>query len=190
VLQDAPTPTPPPAQDAPSSWAVPYVDRANELNLIPENFSGNFTQNTTRAEFAALAVQLYETVTGREIAIDRALAFTDTTDINVHKAATIGVVGGVGDGRFNPDGELTREQAAVMLSRLSDAIDNPFPMQAATFADNNSIASWAIEHVGRVQAAGIMGGTGNNMFSPQDPYTREQSIVTIVRLHDQINDFI
>lgn len=29
-----------------------------------------------------------------------------------------------------------------------------------------------------------MGGTGNNLFSPQMTYTREQSIVTIMRLYE------
>jgi len=71
-----------------------------------------------------------------------------------------------------------------MLSRLSDAIGHPFPTQAPSFADNNTASSWASESIGRVQAAGIMGGTGNNNFSPLAPYTREQSIITIYRLFE------
>ena len=50
----------------------------------------------------------------------------------------------------------------------------------AAFADNGNISSWAIESVGRVQAAGIMTGVGDNSFAPKDPYTREQSIFTIM----------
>ena len=38
--------------------------------------------------------------------------------------------------------------------------------------------------VGEMQASGIMGGTGNNLFSPQMTYTREQSIVTLMRLYE------
>ena len=87
--------------------------------------------------------------------------------MNVQKAAAIGVVSGVGNNRFDPDAQLTREQAA-------------------TFADNDSVSSWALEQVGHVQAAGIMSGTGGNMFSPKQPYTREQSIVTILRLFDLV----
>ena len=34
----------------------------------------------------------------------------------------------------------------------------------------------------RAAAAGIMNGTGNGNFSPLASYTREQSILTIVRL--------
>jgi hypothetical protein len=39
---------------------------------------------------------------------------------------------------------------------------------------------------GQMQATGIMGGVGNNTFAPKDPYTREQSIITIMRLYDVV----
>ena len=138
-------------------------------------------------EFAALVVTLYETVAGREIAIDRSIAFSDTTDINVHKAATIGVVMGVGNNRFDPNAQLTREQAAVMLVRLAAAIGQPFPPSVPTFTDNAQVSSWAVEAVGQMQASGIMGGVGNNMFDPLGAYTREQSIVTILRLFNTLD---
>jgi hypothetical protein len=170
-----------------STWAQEGITRAIDLGLVPQNLQSAYTQATTRAEFAALAVTLYETLAGREIAIDRSIIFSDTTDVNVHKAATIGVVTGVGDNRFDPDTQLTREQAAVMLSRLAQAIGQPFPDAAPSFADNADISSWAIEAVGQMQAAEIMGGVGDNRFAPQDPYTREQSIITLLRLFDIVN---
>lgn len=166
------------ASDTPSGWAAEQINAAIAENLVPENLQSAYNQATTRAEFATLAVTLYEKVNG---SITGRSTFTDTKDVNVEKAAFIGVVAGVGDNKFNPDGTLTREQAAVMLSRLSDALEKPFPIQASTFADNGNMSSWAIDSVGRVQAAGIMSGVGDNRFAPQDPYTREQSIVTIMR---------
>jgi hypothetical protein len=165
----------------PSSWAVEQVNAAIAEGLVPQNLQSNYTQAITRAEFSALAVALYEIAKG---AITGRATFSDTNDVNVQKAAHIGVVTGVGNNRFDPNGRLTREQAAVMLSRLSDAIGQPFPKQAATFADMAQVSSWAVEAVGRVQAAGIMGGGGDNIFAPQNPYTREQSIVTIMRTFD------
>ena len=115
------------------------------------------------------------------------VAFIDTTDVNVQKAAYIGVVTGVCENRFDPGAGLTREQAAVMLSRLADAIGQPLPREAATFADNAQISSWAVEQVGHVQASGIMGGVGDNRFDPQGAYTIEQSIVTVMRLFEMLN---
>ena len=71
-----------------------------------------------------------------------------------------------------------------MLSRLAAAIGKPLTQQAATFNDNDSISSWAFDAVGEMQATGIMGGVGNNTFAPKSDYTREQSIITIMRLFD------
>ena len=169
---------------APSSWAIDQVAEAVRLYLVPYNLQSNYTQTATRKEFCALAVELYEKVTGGEIT-ERA-TFSDTTDINVQMMAGIGVINGVGDGKFDPDGELTREQAATILVRLADAMGRPLPEGTASFADNASISSWAIDAVGRAKAGGIMDGTGNNTFSPQGAYTREQSILTVMRLYERM----
>ncbi|MDR2167990.1 MAG: S-layer homology domain-containing protein [Clostridiales bacterium] len=185
-----PTPTPPttppttprpPISAPPSAWAQEGVGRAISLWLVPQSLQSDYTQAITRAEFAALAVSLYERVMWE---IGGRVAFTDTLDENVQKAAYLGIVTGVGGGRFDPDAPLTREQAAVMLSRLANAIFQPLAMQPPTFADNAAISSWAVEAVGQVQSGGIMGDTGNNQFSPQGIYTREQSIITILRIFD------
>ena len=177
-----PTADPQPAGDQPSSWAAPQVNEAIAAGIVPDALQSGYTRPATRAEFCALAVELYETVTGTEIT--QRATFTDTDDLNVQKMAGLGVVNGVGDGTFDPDGTLTREQAATMLVRLAEAMGHPLPEGTASFADHASIASWAVDAVGRVQAAGLMGGVGDNTFSPQGSYTVEQSILTALRLYD------
>ena len=176
------TPTPPPLCDSISDWAIEQVKEAIEAGLVPELLQSDFTQTMTRAEFTALTVALYEAVTGREITGRK--TFIDTDDVNVQKAAYIGVTIGVGGNRFAPNAELTREQAAVMLARLAYILEQPLPEQSPTFADNAYISFWAFDDVGRAQAGGIMEGVGNNIFAPQSPYTREQSIATILRLFE------
>ena len=175
-------PEPEPAGDQPSSWAQEQVNAAVETGLVPDSLQARYTQTATRAEFCALAVELYEKVTGSEIT--QRATFSDTSDVNVQKMAGIGVISGIGNNQFNPNGELTREQAATILVRLADALGRPLPEGAASFADNSSIASWALDSVGRAKAGGIMDGTGNNTFSPQGAYTREQSIMTAYRLYE------
>jgi len=183
VIDGVKLPIAPPAPDVPSSWATEQVNTAITAGLVPQSLQSKYTQATTRAEFAALAVAVYESVKGE---ITGRVTFTDTNDVNVQKMAYLEVVGGVGGNRFDPNGTLTREQAAVMASRLSDAIGQPFPAQASTFADNGAASSWALEGIGRVQAAELMGGTGDNNFSPQAPYTREQSIITFLRFFEMV----
>ena len=169
--------------DTPSDWAAEHIRAAVAAGLVPPALQSNYAQTVTRAEFCSLAVVLYEKAVGR---IAGRTKFTDTEDINVEKAAHAGIAFGVSDGVFEPSGPLTREQAAAMLSRLANAMGKPLKNQAATFSDNGSISDWALEAVGQMQSSGVMGGTGDNMFSPRGPYTREQSIVTIMRLKDAI----
>ena len=172
--------------EKPSGWAMEQVTEALIAGIVPDALQSQYTDATTRAEFCALAVALFETVKGDAIA-GRA-EFVDTKDVNVEKMAALGVVNGVGGGRFDPNQPLTREQAATMLSRLAAAIGNPLPGKAPTFSDYDEVAEWARAAVGDVQAAGIMGGIGNNVFSPQADYTREQSIVTMLRLFNFLAD--
>lgn len=169
----------PPAADSPSSWAVDGVNKAKEAGILPVSLQSKYTQPITRAEFCALAVALYESIRGP---ISERVTFSDTNDPNVEKMAALGVVNGTGNGLFSPNNQLTREQAATMLARLADALGKPFPEAAPAFSDNSTISSWAFDAVGKVQASGIMNGVGNNAFSPKTNYTREQSIITMVRM--------
>jgi len=167
--------------DQPSGWSSESVNAAIAEGLVPQELQSKYTQPVTRAEFCALVVALYETITGGEITGRTEL--DDTADVNVEKAASIKVVQGVGGNKFAPDANLDRQQAATVLSRLADAIEKPLPSINADFADNSKIAPWAISAVGRIQAAGIMQGMGGNTFAPLDTFTREQCIVTIMRLY-------
>ena len=167
--------------DSPASWAAEQVNEAIAAKLVPENLQSKYTQPTTRAEFCALAVALYENVKGE---ITGRKTFSDTNDANVQKAAAIGIVSGIAPNVFAPNDNLTREQAAVMLSSLANSLNKPFPQRSPAFADNSMISSWASAGVGQAQAAGVMGGTGGNNFSPKESYSRQQSIVTILRLYN------
>ena len=167
----------------PSGWAVAEVTEATEKGYVPANLQENYTKPITRAEFCALAVNLYESEKG---VITERMEFDDTTDVNVQKMGALGVVNGVGNNLFAPDAQLTRQQAATMLARLAGAMDSPLPEGPVEFADAGQIASWAYTQVGQVFAAGVMNGVGNNTFAPANSYTREQAILTVLRLSKAI----
>jgi len=170
--------------DVPSSWAIADVNTAISKGIVPANLQSKYAHAITRAEFASLAVALYE-FHMHTVIIGR-VNFSDTSDVSVEKAAAIGVVNGIGNNMFNPNGTLSRQQAATMLARLAEVMNSPLPKHTSSFADSRSVASWAAEAVGQMQASGIMGGVGNNMFSPTGTYTRQESIVTILRLLNHV----
>ena len=101
--------------EQPSSWAKDQVGLAIDAGIVPQALQSRYTATATRADFCALVVAMLEKYLGWELTAEE--TFTDTDDINVRKAATLGIVQGVGNGAFDPNGELTREQAATMLER-------------------------------------------------------------------------
>jgi len=169
----------------PSDWAKSAVVQAIQLGLVPDSLQNNYTKPATRLEFCAIAVQVYEKTTGSTITARK--QFADTNDINVAKMAGLNIVSGMGNNKFAPHEQITREQAAVILTNLLQALDSPPTNTAPSFADKNRISPWAISAVGNVQAQGIMNGVGNNQFAPRGLYTREQSIATLLRIYNSLN---
>ena len=170
--------------DIPSEWAWEEVNAAIEAGLVPGTMMWRYSEATTRAQFAELAVILYELVTGEEIEYEEG-AFPDTNSVIANKVFAIGVVDGI-NGLFAGSEPLTRQQAATMLARLANALDCPLPLEEMDFVDSASVAPWAEEAVGQVQAAGIMTGMGGGVFAPSESYQRQQSIATVLRLFEYI----
>lgn len=97
----------------------------------------------------------------------------------------MGIVKGKGNNLFDPFSPITREEAAVMLSRVCTmyASDKPAPeSEVADMADSDSISDWARDSVKKVCALNIMQGMPDGTFAPKNPYTREQCYATFVRL--------
>ena len=166
----------------PSSWAEESVNRAISDGYVEAALQKKYSVPITRAEFCSLAAQFYEKK--RNIPIEGRKTFADTSDENAEKMAYLGVVNGVDENNFVPDAYLTREMAAVILTNLAAAMEIPVEPAEPAFADNDSISWWALSGAGTAQSKGIMGGIGDNIFSPQGYYTREQSILTVARLEN------
>ena len=176
-----------------SSWAVAGIDEAIKLGIIPSELLKSYQTNITRAEFCKTAVRMLmvkcATADNEDVFIRKyninlnENPFTDTRDRYIKMAYKLGIVNGVGNNRFAPNSTITRQEAAAMLSRAAGVFDfTAHNGQPIRFADEGAIASWAKSPVNFVSANGVMDGTGNNMFSPNGNYTREQAILTMLRL--------
>jgi len=90
--------------------------------------------------------------------------FSDSTETWYRDAVAWGsasrVILGVGGGKFNPDGEVTREQLAAVLYRYAAYKGKNVAAKAelSAFADAGSVASWAKNAVAWACAAGLMNG--------------------------------
>lgn len=93
------------ASTQPSNWAQAAVQTAQEAGLVPEELNMAYDTAITRAEFCSLAASLYRIWDANEQLKDitpSSVFFTDCTDEDVLLCASVGVVNGVGDGRFAP----------------------------------------------------------------------------------------
>ena len=182
------------------SWAYNEVTEAIKENLVPVPLQSLYRRDITRSEFCDLVVQTIQTAQGKEVsdlvrektgkslsAWQNEYPFTDTSGSNVIAAYALGVVGGRGDGIFDPYTTITRQEAAIMLTHTAEVLGLDTSVSGSgSFSDGGQIASWASDAVGYVSQAGIMFGTGENNFSPLNTYTREQSYMTILRLFQAV----
>ena len=201
-----------------SNWAAEDIINAVSMGYLdddPDAFGyqpattnllgSDYTRAITRGQFAALAVRYYETlmsdITGEDYTIPVATGddvFADCSgNTNMAKAFTLGILGGYNsaDTRagvyVGPNDNITREQAATMLTRLMEKLIEASDSVGRTgwtvwYADSlpfvDDIADWAYDGVRAVYGVGAMTGTTSTTFSPKSNYTIEQSIVTLMRI--------
>lgn len=188
-------PEPAPVPVGASDWAVEEVSAAISAGLVPDDLQSDYQQDITREEFCRLMVRLVSKALGKDEAsiydehepLDYGV-FSDTRNADVLIAYELGIVNGVGDGKFNPGGSITREEAATMLARAAAELGLTSG-QALDFDDADSFSPWAKDGVvfvsgltDALSGKAVMGGTSDNEFSPQSTYTREQAILTALRI--------
>jgi len=171
-----------------SDWAYEELMMADSFGLIPfVLLDKDFTRPVTRAEFSAIIVCLFELHNQESVQYESKSVFSDCEDINVLKAHSLGLVNGVGGGRFDPDGNLTREQMATILWRamlLFDPFVEEYIVGVPSYSDENSISSWAKDAVLNMGTLGYVKGTGGGKFDPGGVATREQAVLVSLRMYD------
>lgn len=128
--------------------------------MSKDTFAPNKTM--TRAEFAAIVTRALG------LAAKDTKAFTDVPSSKwyagyIGAANSSGIVNGVGGSKFNPDGTITRQEAAAMVARAAKLCGLDTTMDAvatrnmlAQFGDYRSAASWATESLAFCYSAGIL----------------------------------
>lgn len=94
-------------------------------------------------------------------------------------AAENGVVAGIGNGRFDPSGAVTREQTAVILFNYaqSKGYDVSARADLSAFPDAGSVSGWAQEALAWANASGLISGAvrgTQTILDPQGSASRAQ----------------
>ncbi|WP_167577950.1 S-layer homology domain-containing protein [Ammoniphilus sp. YIM 78166] len=115
------------------------------------------------------------------------ISFSDTEGIDsekiesIAKAVELGIFSGDANGRFRPNDRLTRQELAVLLTRLLDLQLEKGP---SSFRDVRE-TMWGQPFIEAVKKAGIMVGDGKQTFRPTDYITREELAVLLVRMVEE-----
>ncbi|MCL2350989.1 MAG: S-layer homology domain-containing protein [Firmicutes bacterium] len=185
-----------PVMTVPFSVTPPKTEmqRAAEMGLVPDTLkNADLSKNISRAEFAAVAVKVYENIAGKKAAT-WGNPFTDTTDMEVLKVYNIGLMAGISQREFAPDATLDREQCATVMTRaLKQAYIPGWTISAdggytlvyppiGKFADDHRISDWAKPSVYFMASNGVIPALGGKVYLPWGKVTREQAIVVGLRV--------
>ena len=114
--------------------------------------------------------------------------FTDIADRTTAQDAEtlriLGVVDGMADGKFVPNGTLTRAQFCKMAVIMMGAGDKEPTFRNRTIFSDVTSRHWARGYI-NLAASGegaIIGGMGNGRFSPDTNITFAQAVTILVRL--------
>ncbi|TYQ16243.1 UNVERIFIED_CONTAM: Bacterial surface proteins containing Ig-like domains [Acetivibrio alkalicellulosi] len=147
-------------------------------------------RNVTRAELARILASL----AGADLSLYKQTSFNDVKDSDwfmpsVEWARDKGIVKGVGEGLFNPNALVTRQDLAVMINNYVNVMSN---MELSTkresnkFNDSESIASYANEAVSNLYRASVISGKPGNLYDPKGNATRAETAAMIQSLIKQM----
>lgn len=167
-----------PSVSAPSTGNAAFSDISGHKNqkaietlvakqIINGMGNGTFAPNKTmtRAEFCTI------TVKALGLAPKANNSFTDVKSSDwfagfVGTASDKGIVNGVGGGKFNPNGTITRQEAATMVARAAKVLKLDTGVEdsdevLALFFDGAKVKSWARDAVAYCAIEGIASWSGS-----------------------------
>ncbi|MBR6825559.1 MAG: S-layer homology domain-containing protein [Oscillospiraceae bacterium] len=98
----------------------------------------------------------------------------------VNWGTQMGVVNGVGEGRFNPNGTVTREQFITMMMRLCGGEN--IPELALSYEDADTISDYAYSAFQQAQVFGLLTGYEDHTIRPQKELSRAEAVALLMRL--------
>lgn len=169
------------------AWYEDAVRYVSENGLFSGTGGNRFSPNGTMSR------AMYVTVIGRMVGVDikqyaGATAFSDVPADAYYApyvawAAKLGITSGSGNGLFDPDGVVTREQMAVFTVRLFDALGYKLPAESisSTPKDFDAVADYAKEAVLRMWRCGMFVGDAAGNFGPRQSALRAEAAAFLMR---------
>lgn len=170
-----------------SVWAQEGVSAAEASGLAPSTLAAlNAKGEITRAEFCGVVVNLYQAVSSKSVPLLSETPFDDCDDSSVTAAYKLGLVSGRGNGVFDPNASIERQDLCVMLYNVLDAADLTAPPIAGDgavedYPDVPDIRDYAVNAMITMVDYAIVNGISAQdqppLLAPAGTATREQALI-------------
>lgn len=169
--------------DTQEHWAKDYIEAVSKDGIFLGYEDGTFGPDfgVTREEMAVLLVRILdlenEVASGNEKYTDHDL-IADYAKNSVYVLSDRDIYLGYGDGSFQPQNILTREEIMSLFARIFGKTE----INEIKFRDNADISDWAYGSVQQMVAYGVVKGYPDNTIRPLNDVTRAEAAVMIYNL--------
>lgn len=155
--------------------SIYYLKKKGVIDGYDENGKLIFNPegDITREQFAKMVVSAFDF----DIVTEN-YGFSDVSENSwyaefVNTGAKLGIINGIGNGKFGTGERITREQMCTMLYRASEIKGIELSEKTSReFSDDSQISGYAYEAVTVLKNAGIVSGDENSNFNPKANATR------------------
>ena len=169
------------ANDISGHWAQSQIEKAIEQNIVSGYPDGSFQpdKNISRAEFFTMVNRAF----GFEEKTNSSFTDVKSTDWFAEQIAianAAGYVSGYEDGTIKPNNKISRQEVAVIITRLSKTSTSAANSELlSSFKDAAAIPAWAREAIASTVSSGIMNGYPDQTFKAQNLISRAESVVVL-----------
>ena len=176
------------ADDIHGHWAEKTLQQFIDNGWIQGDEGGIRPDSTiTRAEMATVVDAVEEYTEEADVSGYKDVAKTDWFYKQVAKTVKANVMVGVGDNKWAPQGDVTREQAAVIMCKLNDvsvdtkanAADIRAQLSKLGYTDANAVSDWAAPYILAAVQNGYMSGYPDHTLRSGNNITRAEAIVML-----------
>ena len=176
------------ADDIHGHWAEKTLQQFIDNGWIQGDEGGIRPDSTiTRAETATVVGAVEEYTEEADVSGYKDVAKTDWFYKQVAKIVKANVMVGVGDNKWAPQGDVTREQAAVIMCKLNDvsvdtkanAADIRAQLSKLGYTDANAVSDWAAPYILAAVQNCYMSGYPDHTLRSGNNITRAEAIVML-----------
>ena len=167
-------------RQAGAAYTDSYLQQMVDWGFMRGDISGNLRPDNpiSRAEFVTVINRAlgYEKLGGDPFQdVPDSAWYAEDVDI----AYTEGYISGTSKTTFSPDSSITREEAAIILTR--NLMLQPDTGENTSFTDSRELSEWSRGYIATAARYGLVNGYPDGSFRPKNPITRGEAAILVVK---------